>query len=105
MLAVKKPRSPKTSKIRAELTARCRSRRGVMTDVRVLDLSIVGCMFETPTLLFRAGDRVLVSLAGLSYAPAHVTWVEEDRAALTFEQQLYTPVLDHLLKHFAIAER
>ncbi len=67
-----------------------------MVDLAVLDLSPIGCMVERRAWTARAGDRLLVKLDGLSYQPASVIWVEDDKAGIMFESLLYEPVLMRL---------
>jgi hypothetical protein len=71
--------------------------------VCVLDLSIAGCMIERTGPYLKADEKVLIRLGGLSYLPAQVLWVEEDRAGIAFEQPLYEPVLEHLDQAFIVA--
>lgn len=79
------------------LMAKCRSSRtGGVVELEVLDLSPVGCMVDRKAWTARVNDRVLVKLSGLSYQPASVVWVEDDRAGIMFEAMLYEPVLARL---------
>lgn len=76
------------------LMAKCRSSRtGGVIELEVLDVSLVGCMVNRRAWTARTGDRVLVKMDGLSYLPASVIWVEDDRAGIMFEELLYEPVL------------
>ena len=76
------------------LMAKCRSSRtGGVIELEVLDVSLVGCMVNRRAWTARTGDRVLVKMDGLSYLPASVVWVEDDRAGIMFEELLYEPVL------------
>jgi hypothetical protein len=77
--------------------ARCRSSRtGGVVELEVLDISLVGCMVDRRAWSARTGDRVLIKLEGLTYMPASVIWVEDDRAGIMFEELLYEPVLARL---------
>jgi len=79
------------------LTAKCRSSRtGGVVELAVLDLSPIGCMVDRRAWSARVDDRVLIKLEGLSYLPATVIWVEDDRAGIMFEELLYEPVLARL---------
>lgn len=84
------------------LEAQCRSKAGGVNEIRVLDLSEVGCMIDKRMMRMEQGDRVLIKLEGLAYLPTSVVWVEEDEAGLSFEQPLYGPVLEHLRDSFVI---
>jgi hypothetical protein len=80
------------------LLARVRARRGTINDVRVLDLSLAGCIIDRRALNLAREERVLIKLPGLALMPCYVCWLEESKAGLEFEQPLYEPVLDHLLR-------
>ena len=76
------------------LMAKCRSSRtGGVVQLEVLDISLVGCMVDRHAWTAKVGDRVLIKLDGLSYLPATVLWVEDERAGIMFEELLYEPVL------------
>ena len=85
-----------TSKEMKPLTAQCRKSGGGIVELPVLDISLIGCMVDRRAWTARVDDRVLVKLDGLSFQPATVVWIEEDRAGLMFEQMLYEPVLARL---------
>ena len=76
------------------LRIKCRSRRGMNADLQVLDLSIGGAMVEARGWTGEAGDRVLITLPGLSAQPAELVWREDGRAGLAFEQPLHETVFD-----------
>ena len=79
------------------LMAKCRSSRtGGVVQLEVLDISPVGCMVDRRAWTARVDDRVLVKLEGLTYQPATVIWVEDDKAGIMFENMLYEPVLVQL---------
>jgi len=79
------------------LLAKCRSSRtGGVVELEVLDLSPIGCMVDRRAWSARVDDRVLIKLEGLSYLPASVIWVEDERAGIMFEELLYEPVLARL---------
>lgn len=84
------------SKEMKPLTAQCRKSGGGIVELPVLDISLVGCMVDRRAWTARVDDRVLVKLEGLSFQPATVIWIEDDRAGLMFEQLLYEPVLASL---------
>jgi hypothetical protein len=56
-------------------------------------------------LPIKVDDRVLVSLPQLRFLPANVSWIEEDEAALAFDEALYEPVVEHLRRKFVTVVR
>ena len=78
----------------SELRVKCRSRRGMSADLAVRDLSIGGAMVEAQGWSVDKGDRVLVTLPGLSAQPAELVWIEDGLAGLAFEQPLHESVYD-----------
>ncbi|KLE32340.1 PilZ domain-containing protein [Aurantiacibacter luteus] len=77
-----------------ELRIKCRSRRGSSADLEVLDISIGGAMVESRGWTAEVGERVLVTLPGLSAQPAELVWKEDGRAGIAFEQPLHETVFD-----------
>lgn len=75
---------------------KCRARSGRNVDLEVLDISAGGAMVDCRGWSAAPGERVLVTIPGLSAQPADVVWREDDRAGIAFEQPLYEPVLIHL---------
>ncbi|QGN55518.1 hypothetical protein [Novosphingobium sp. Gsoil 351] len=73
-----------------------------MNAVDVVELTMAGCMIDKCTLSVRDGDRILLRMPGLRYLPARVLWIDEGRAGLAFEEHLYEPVLEHMLKSFKV---
>jgi hypothetical protein len=82
------------------LISRMRSRSGLVGEVNVVDLSLAGCLIEKQALTIRPEDRILLKLPGLRYLTAYVSWVEDRHAGLVFEEPLYEPVLNHVVKSF-----
>ena len=82
------------------LVSRLRSRSGFVSEVNVIDLSLAGCLIERQAMAIRRDDRVLLLLPGLRYLAAAVAWIEDGRAGLIFEEPLYEPVLNHVVKSF-----
>lgn len=87
------------------LVSRLRSRTGRVTEVNVIDLSLAGCLIEKQALVLHQDDRILLKLPGLRYLPAHVSWIEDRNAGLVFEEPLYEPVLNHVVKSFMARRR
>ncbi len=76
------------------LRIKCRSRRGMSADLEVLDISIGGAMVEARGWSASPGERVLVTLPGLSAQPSELVWIEDGRAGIAFEQPLHETVFD-----------
>lgn len=86
-----------TAPEKSELRIKCRSRRGVSADLVVMDLSIGGAMVEAQGWSVQPGDRVLVTLPGLSAQPAELVWIEDGRAGIAFETPLHETVFDRFV--------
>ena len=78
------------------ISAKCRMASGMVAEVKVLDLSIVGCMVARELMRFEEGTRVLVRFQGLEYMPSTVLWVEDDLVGIEFERDLHDAVFDRL---------
>ena len=83
------------------LFAKCRSRNGLIVELQVLDISPLGCMVDRRTWAVRQEDRVLIKFPELAFLAATGLWVESDKAGMVFEQPLYEPVLDHMIRQIA----
>lgn len=86
-------------------TAKCRTKSGMMADIRVLDLSIVGCMVAREALAFEEGGRVLIRLPGLEFMPSKVLWIEEGLVGIEFERDLHDAVYERLIQAIRPAAR
>ena len=73
-----------------------RAKTGGSIDLQVFDVSAGGCMVDFHGSAARPGERVLVTLPGLSALPAELVWVEDGRAGIAFEAPLHETVLDRL---------
>ncbi|MDE2434983.1 MAG: PilZ domain-containing protein [Sphingomonadales bacterium] len=80
------------------IRAKCRMKTGMVAEVRVLDLSIAGCMIAREALSFELGGRVLVRLPGLEYMPSKVLWVENGLVGIEFERDLHDAVYENLIR-------
>ena len=89
----------------AQMTARIRCRGMDVAGVKVLDLSLAGCMIETGAWLPREEQRVLVGLPALPSLPAAVLWVENGRAGILFDELLGEVVFEHLLASHSLGGR
>ncbi len=88
--------------MRKYFTAQCRTRRGGVHDVHVLDISAAGLMVDKRAVRMDEGDRLLIKLPGLAWLPVSVLWMEDSQAGLLFEEPLYAPVLEHLQQCFVV---
>lgn len=85
------------------MKARCRLRSGAKIELRVLDISPIGCMIERRGWTPRLDERLLVQLEGLGFQPARLVWVDDDHAGIEFEQMLHEAVLGQLKESIARA--
>lgn len=76
------------------VSAKVRAKTGGSIDLQILDISAGGCMVDFHGSAARPGERVLVTLPGLSALPAELVWVEDGRAGIAFEAPLHETVLD-----------
>ena len=58
-------------------------------------------MVERQAFSAKPEDRVLIKLPGLSFQPATVVWIEDDKVGIAFEAPLYEAVLEHLTQAMA----
>ena len=98
-LAEHRPPAPKPRQLRAY----CRTRIGGAIEIRVLDVSIAGCVFDKRSSVLSVNQRVLMKLPGLAYLAANVVWIDEGLVAVAFEQPLYEPVLKHMMRYHSTA--
>lgn len=89
-------------KFARSLTAHLRSRSGRVNPVRIVDLSIAGCLLERQAMALDPGDSVLVRLPGLSNMRGTVLWIEDGLAAIEFEDMLHDSVFESLQRHFTL---
>ena len=73
-----------------------RAKTGGSIDLQVLDISAGGAMVDFHGSAARPGERVLITLPGLSALPAELVWVEDGRAGIAFEAPLHETVLARL---------
>ena len=85
------------------MKAKCRSQSGTKIELTVLDISPIGCMVDRVAWSAQPDDRILIQLEGLSFQPARVVWVEDDRVGIELEQLLHETVLDRLKDSLAKA--
>jgi hypothetical protein len=78
------------------MKAKCRSRSGMKVELTVLDISPIGCMVDRAGWSAKPTDRIMIQLEGLGFQPASVTWVEDDRAGIEFEELLHEAVFSRL---------
>ena len=73
-----------------------RAKAGGSSDLEVLDISAGGCMVDFHGSAARPGERVLITLPGLSPLSGELVWVEDGRAGIAFVQPLHETVFDRL---------
>jgi len=91
-----------SEKSKIALISRLRTARGLVNTVHVVELTLAGCLIDQCALSVRQGERVLLRMPSLRYLAANVVWNEEGSAGLAFEEPLYEPVLDHMLRGFRV---
>lgn len=92
---------PRISCAQPPLVARIRCKGMEVAGIKVLDLSLAGCMIGIGGWLPREEQRVLVSLPDLPNLPAGVLWVESGRAGILFDDLLNPVIYEHLLAAYA----
>ena len=85
------------------MKAKCRSQSGKKAVLVVLDISPIGCMVNRVAWSARPDERILIQMEGLSFQPARVVWVEDERVGIEFEQLLHDTVLARLKDSLAAA--
>ena len=85
------------------MKAKCRSRSGTKVELTVLDISPIGCMVDRKAWSAKPDDPIMIQLEGLSFQPARVVWVEDDRAGIELEALLHEAVLARLKDSLARA--
>jgi len=85
------------------MKAWCRSQSGMKIELPVLDISPIGCMVDRVAWSAQPDDRILIQLEGLGFQPARVSWVEDERVGIEFEQLLHEAVLERLKDSLANA--
>ena len=85
------------------MKAKCRSQSGTKVELTVLDISPIGCMVDRVAWSAQPDARILIQLEGLSFQPARVVWVQDERVGIEFEQLLHDAVLERLKGSLASA--
>ena len=80
------------------MTASCRTSLGRASDVILSNLSAEGCGVTSSEGLLRSGQLIVVRLESLESLPGRVCWVRSKRAGVKFDQPLYGPVVEHLVR-------
>lgn len=81
------------------ITCLCRSDRGAVGEIVVVDLSQFGCGTETKGFPLRMHQHVLLRIAGLEALPATVCWIRGLKAGFEFDRPLHFAVVNHLYDH------
>lgn len=92
----------RVSDLAQPLKIQCRFKSGATTELEVLDIGEGGCMVDCKRWGAEPGARALVKLPGLSYQPAEIVWVEDERAGLAFETALHEAVLENLWQRYSV---
>ncbi len=93
--------SPKPTERRAKdrrearLTGKIRRTTGAREEVRLLDLSPGGCRLDGAS--YKVGEKVWISIGGLTPIEGQVRWVSGEAAGLQFQAPLYPAMADHLV--------
>jgi hypothetical protein len=85
------------------MKAKCRSQSGMKAELTVLDISPIGCMVDRVAWSAQPDERILIQLEGLSFQPARVVWVQDERVGIELEQLLHDAVLERLKGSLASA--
>ncbi len=86
----------KNQRFAADCQAEVRYRSGRKMKLAVLDISLGGCMVDARTWSIRPEEEISIKLPGLSYQPAKVIWIEDQRAGIALEELLYEPTLEFI---------
>lgn len=86
----------KNQRFTTNCTAEVRYRSGRKMQLTVLDISLGGCMVDARTWTIRPEEAISIKLPGLSYQPAKVIWIEDQRAGIALEELLYEPTLEFI---------
>ena len=62
----------------------------------MLDISPIGCMLDRLAWSAQPDERILIQLEGLGFQPARISWIEDQRIGIEFEQLLHEAVLSRL---------
>ena len=81
-----------------ELGAQCRTQSGLRDRGKISDISAEGCCVITNDLFVKIGARVVIRPEGMEGLSGVVRWIDGNRAGIEFDQPLYPPVVDHLVR-------
>lgn len=77
-----------------------RTGSGTLRPVQLCDLSKVGCQFTDPSARLYVGTQLTIRIGDLGAVDATVVWLNGTKVGIRFNQELYEPLLDHLVVAF-----
>ena len=80
------------------LSAQCRTQGGIRGTASITDISPQGCCVTSPTVILKAGLRVMIKPENLEGLTGIVRWAEGKRAGIEFDTPIYPPVVEHLVQ-------
>lgn len=89
----------RAERLGVQMVAALRSSGSAKFKVDVVDMSIVGFRFDSPSHL-NVGDRIWLTVPGLAGLESVVVWRDRHHYGCAFATPLYTAVFDHILKQF-----
>jgi hypothetical protein len=92
------PENRRSQRSEVYLTAQCRTQSGLRDMGVIADISSDGCRVRTNGLFFKVGTRVVIRPEGMEGLTGVIRWIKGDYAGVEFDRQIYTPVLEHLVR-------
>lgn len=80
------------------MPAQCRTSSGLRDCGEISDISTQGCCVRVRSLQLRVGSHVVIRPQGLEALGGTVRWIARDCAGVEFDQAIYGPVVDHLVR-------
>src|SRR5579862_3325965 len=94
-MALREDRKSHRTPVTVETTCRSAWRK---LDCALTNLSREGCCFAGNVSCLQVGNQVTLRLASAETLEGKVLWVEAEHAGVVFEQPLYAPLFNHLLR-------
>lgn len=85
------------------MAVQCRTQTGLRDSGQISNISPEGCCVQICGLAFRLGSRVLLRPEGMEGLTGVVRWIAGDAAGVEFDQPLYGPVVEHLIRRHGVA--
>lgn len=76
---------------------------GQPIDGQIVNLSEAGCKVTAVTHRAEIGASVFIKPSGLELIVGRVIWSQDNQFGVEFEQHIYRPVVDHLVRANAFA--